>query len=365
MYALAVARRLTLVGCAFSVLACGGASVDPPSPGTATPNDATPPTANYEVHEWGLVRQEAGSDALQFSGVAPPINDVPLVVLKPVLYFHARVPIELASVTVTAPAGGSILEVWPLLRNGRKGAQMGGRVEWNNVELDPEGACEPSPLPKLTDAPCTALGSDFCEVASLAVARTEEASCVRVNGTTERFLFYRGRSTTLRPPIAIERTDTPGEILVTNSGNARVTGRMLRIHTQDGETRVTPFDAPAPRTSVRVAEPARELALELPASTTVPQSHAGRVVISEAMGKLGLSDQEIAAFHDAWDATLFPPPRRMQAQLDMPAGLSGAKPVESIFYFLPEAATDDVARLGFTPAPRVVHRAIAVWAGLP
>lgn len=335
------------------------------SAGTSIPG--IPATAEYEVHEWGLVRQEATGDVVRIGSVAPPVELRPLVVLKPVLYFHTKGKLDLASVSVTAPSGGSILEVWPLLHNGRTGEAIGSRVEWTRVALDPTGECAPSPLPTIADPPCTALGADFCEVASLAVARTSDAACVTTNGTTERFLFYRGRSTTLRPPLVVARRGAAGEIAVTNTGARRIPGKIIRIRSVDGETSASASSPPEPNDAVQIAEPSGVSALELPASTGKLPATVGSAVLRDTLGELGLTVEEIDAFMRAWEPTLFPRPgyTQLDIQLDSVPGLRSMGRTESILYFLPEESTDDVAKLGFSPAPRVVRRAIAVWTALP
>lgn len=324
-------------------------------PGPTAPADEG--SAEYEVHEWGLVRQEATGDGVRIGGVAPPVDTRPLVVLKPILYFHTKERIDLASVSVSAPSGGSILEVWPLLHNGRTGDAIGGRVEWTRVAVEPTAGCNLSVLPTVDDPPCTALGGDFCEVASLAVARTNEAACVTTNGTTDRFLFYRGRSTKLRPPLVVARAGADGTISVTNTGSAKIPGKVVRIRTAEGETIASASAPPEPNATISIAVPATRLDLR----SRVRELPPGAASIPETMAELGLTPQESEAFMRAWYLTLFP--NSVEVQLD--ANLSTLKPIESILYFLPETSTDDVAKLDFSPAPRVVRRAIAVWTALP
>lgn len=316
--------------------------------------------ADYEVHEWGLVRQEAGADAFRFGGVAPAVAQRPMVMLKPVLYFHAASPMTLASVSVTAPAGSSILEVWPLLANGRLGARIGRRVEWTNITLGAAGDCAASALPAVGDPPCAALGGDFCEVASLAEARTTDGACVTANATTDRFLFYRGTTTSLRPPLTLARR-ADGGVSITNRGTTKIPGRTVLIHTEPERTVATTFDAPPPGASADVPDPMAALRLKGPVATVSPPVEAAQAEIRASMTALGMSKEEIAAFERAWNATLFP----MQGptvELDL---AEVARPSDSILYFLPEEMTNDVATLGFVPSPRAVRRAIAVWIGIP
>src|SRR5690349_19551919 len=120
------------------LIACGG----------PTARDLQPPpqprSADYEVHEWGLVRGEAG-DVLRVGAIAPPVPPRVLSVDKPVLYFHSAAPLEIEALTVRA-TGGAILEHWPLT-TGRESSA----VVWNGVRIDRD-ACEPSPLPSAQEA---------------------------------------------------------------------------------------------------------------------------------------------------------------------------------------------------------------------
>lgn len=324
-----------LVGCA-----CGAPAAEAPAPTPPPPTHVAAP--DYEVHEWGLVRGEAG-DVLQIGAIAPPIIAMPMVVLKPVLYFHASAPFTLSSVRVAASAGGQIVEAWPLV-------PLGDHVEWTSVAIDPGGACTPSALPTPADPPCTSLGGGFCEVAGLAIARTE-ASCVRVGDTTERFLFYRGRSTTLTPPLTYEHVGDRGEIRVTSDRDAAVPGVLVRVWSQLGSTRALAVAPPAPHASITVPPPADDATAD-----------AGRAALHASMTELGLTSDEADAFLRAWDASLFGS-GEVGAQLDL--ALAPPVATDAFVYFLPEAMTDDVARLTFDPPPRAVHRAIAVWSTVP
>lgn len=363
--------RFVAIAALLAVTGCGAAHPAPTdggptsSSGSSAGSSPAPASADYEVHEWGLVRQDAPGDVVRIGGVAPPVETRPLVVLKPVLYFHTKERLDLASVSVTAPSGGSILEVWPLLHNGRTGEAIGSRVEWTRVAVEPTAGCKLSVLPTITDPPCTALGADFCEVASLAVARTNEAACVTTNGTTDRFLFYRGRSTTLRPPLVVARRGAAGEITVTNTGSAKIPGKVVRIRTAEGATAASASAPPEPSATISIAVPAppslERAALESPLRAPSREPTEGATSLNETLAELGLTPEESEAFMRAWYATLFPG----DTQIQLDANLSMTKPVESILYFLPEASTDDVAKLAFSPAPRVVRRAIAVWTALP
>lgn len=338
-------------GSGLSLALLLGCSCGASSPSTAVaPLSIVSPAIDYEVHEWGLVRAEAG-DVLRAGAVAPPVAVTPLVVFKPVLYFHTAAPLTLASVEVRASTGGSLTEVWPL-------TAFDTTARWEDVALDPTGACEVSALPAAADPPCSTLAAgDLCEAAGLAVARTTDGACVTVGTAVERFLFYRARVTQFTPPLAFERTATPHEVRVTNEGTLAIPGRLVRIRSSMGVVQAFAVDPPAPGSSLTVGatfEDAAPAATLPPAYWSGPSSAAsGRAALRSSMLEIGLTEPEADSFLAAWDDALFGVP----AALD----LSAQPPVESFVYFLPEPSTDGIAVLELDPAPRAVHRAIAVW----
>jgi hypothetical protein len=332
----------TLLATSLLLLGCGGA----PAPSSASPAatgsvEATRageltngPSADYEVHEWGLVRAGA-ADTLDVTTV-PHVDEVPpLVVLKPVLYFHAPSALTLRSVIVEARSGGTIREAWPLV-------PLGARVAWSDVSID-LGSCTPSALPTVTEAPCAGLpATEPCEAATLATARTTDAACVHAGGATERFLFYRSTTVTFTPPLRVTR-DPDGTVHVTNEGPQVVPGMLLRI-TGALSREVAP---PAPHHTVDIAVPT--------------EAGPGSASIAGSMEALGLTHEEIAAFLEAWEPTLF---ARIGLALDL--SLAPSAPTDTLLYFLPAGALEDVAHLELDPPPRGgVHCAIALWTALP
>jgi hypothetical protein len=322
----------SLLGCA-----CGAQPAASTSTTTTASSSTTP--ADYEVHEWGLVRAEPG-DVLRAGAIAPPVSTQPMVVLKPVLYFHAPSPLTLDSVVVRAAPGASLTEVWPL-------APFDTTVRWENVVLDPNGACEPSALPTATDPPCATLTpGDLCEASSLAVARTSDGACVTVGASVDRFLFYRARVTRLTPPLMFERTSVPDQVRITHGGTLPIPGRVVRIRSSSGVVQALAVDPPTPGASIEIGASFEE-------SGGVA---AGRVGLRSSMLAIGLTEPEADAFFAAWDEALFGAP----VALD----LSMTAPVESFVYLLPEPTADEIATVELDPPPRTVHRAMAVWSVL-
>src|SRR5262249_30083413 len=120
----------------------------------------------------------------------------------------------------------------PLLPHGRtahaalrRGGGAGGRGPRGGVARPARTAPRAAggheaPLPTAQQAACVGLAAgDQCESLGLAAVRTDDAACVTAGGTTERFLFYRGRSTTLTPPLVFERVAGGRDVRVTNDGD--------------------------------------------------------------------------------------------------------------------------------------------------
>jgi len=124
---------------------CGASS--PPIEPSATVA-AAPSTPAFEVHDWGLVRGTA-ADTIMISG--PHAPEPPMVVTKPVLYFHReaeRDGLEALIVDVDARIpDGRIVEHWPTM-----GGDPGSVASWHGVVLQ-SGSCPGSRYPSLAEDP--------------------------------------------------------------------------------------------------------------------------------------------------------------------------------------------------------------------
>lgn len=330
------------------------------STGPETPSEG----AAYEVHEWGLLRAEAG-DVLRVSGVAPPVREEMLSVDKPLLYFHTDAPLTLRSVRVATP-GGALLETWPYVA-GRDA------VTWPDVRIAHEDSCVPSRLPQANEAPCIGLAPNaFCETPGLAITRTSDAACVHVGDATERFLFYRAEARTYTPPLRFTRR-ADGEVDITNEGDAAIPGVLVHIRRDNGVVDAWTERAPAPHATVVLqhaevtADDEADRPVAMDRRMRPGHTDSGRAGIRQTMLGLGLTTEEIDAFLRAWDPTLFGPGNVDQPPIDvLTDGVDiDAVPQETVLYFLPESTLDGIATLTFDPAPRAVHRALALWTTLP
>jgi hypothetical protein len=315
----------------------------------------------YEVHEWGLVRGLAG-DRLEVGAVGPPPSVFPMVVDKPVLYFHTASPFTLRAVRVHA--SGAILEAWPF---GSR-TEGTGELTWMDVAIDPTASeCVTTPLPSTCDPDLSP-----CEIPSLALVRTAESPCIRVAGATDTMLFYRSRVEGMTPPLLFTRTGTE-EVTVTHEGDEPIEGLLIRLRSVMGQVLTLAVDPPAPHQSVVVGADFGGAAMDedgdMPALPGGPE--VGRAAVRASLAEIGLTEQESDAFLRAWDGALFGlevADRRTIDSLtnDESALVDGLPvPVDSFLYFLPPSSTEAVSSLELDPPARSVVRAMAMWSVVP
>lgn len=385
-------RFVSLGVLSFVVLGCAGGR-DVPPPETGAPPVEAAPAAAYEVHEWGLLRAAAG-DVIEAGAARPPrMVPVPIAVDKPVLYFHATAPMQVDRVRVEA-IGGSVREHWPLTGAGL----FPPSIEWSGLVLDRDGsaageACAGA-FPTTASRPCSELpAGEDCESSELGGLRAASASCVASGEARLPFLFYRARSSTFTPPLNV--TGSPsGELALTNAGEAPIPGWVVRIRRNGGQARTIAARAPGPRETITLGAAFETAAVPVAPSTPSDESlpltdqpalpgspEPGRQALRLTLAEIGLDEAETEAFLRAWDGPLFGDwegplvdlPRAGSDAVDrrgpadrIPIDVLRADDqtqpeVDTILYFLPAAACDEVARLSFAPRPARVVRALAVW----
>jgi hypothetical protein len=343
------------VGAALSACSSTPTSESPVSADpTRDPSHVRADAAPYEVHEWGLLRAEAG-DVLNAGVVAPPDYRM-MDVDKPVLYFHAQSAVRLKSVRVRTPSG-SILEHWPIT-----GLGSDTNLVWTDVAIDPHAECRLSKLPNASQPPCSLLpAGTACETAGLAAVRTEDAACVTVGESSDRFLFYRARSKTFTPPLRFTH-QSDGSVDVENESNAAIPGVMIRIWNDGQAARSMVALPPAPHAKVSVGrESSADKDVDAPSDrrgrALGPAVGPGPEALRMTLGELGMTTAESEAFLGAWAETLFSAYRSADDESDQ----RPLEPADSFVYFLPVSTIDAVATLELDPPPRVVKRAFAIW----
>jgi hypothetical protein len=363
--------RLALVLGAVTTIGCAGASSSTPQAGRGSEPETEPsarhaPTgARYALHEWGVVRAEAG-DRLRLSAAPPPEEQryffsPDAVVEKPVIYLHVEgdEPITLRSLRVTADA--NILEHWPLTS-----APLGtSRIEWRGVTARREH-CASTHYPTASEPPCdTILPSSDCEALALASYEVPSSACLELEGgVRQNLLFYRSR-TRVAPPLSVTRQ---GESLAITSGATLADTSV--VWTRGGLASI-------------VAAPAASQTIVVPA----PSEPAARAleILSAEMTRRGLAEDEIATFWRAWASTLLgdplrridplpqtatedlveqpPLPRAAEANERTPRPTEESPPpapVDVVFYFLPADVIDAMAHLEVDPPPSRVVRVFGV-----
>jgi len=142
-----ISRGSPLAALVILTASCSCGASSPPIEPSATVA-AAPSTPAFEVHEWGLVRGTA-ADTIMISG--PHAPEPPMVVTKPVLYFHReaeRGGLEALIVDVDARIpDGRIVEHWPTM-----GGDPGSVASWHGVVIQ-SGSCPGSRYPSLAEDP--------------------------------------------------------------------------------------------------------------------------------------------------------------------------------------------------------------------
>lgn len=341
---------VALLGSALAACsACGASEPTPdPVPGSDSVAEPSPPPepVSYEVHEWGLVRGTL-SDQVMLSG--PHLAPIPMPMAKPVLYFHRRGEGPLSVDVDVRIANGRVVEHWPL------GELDGERAHltWRAVGVE-EGDCAGSRYPTAAEPPCdTIQGPDACEATTLATVETREGACLRHGGAAFDHLFYRGE---IRGAPSLPLTIAPAgtALRITHGGAAPIPGSIVRVQRSTRQVSVVP--APQPGSSIAIPAPSSP-------------SQAGSDALAASLAAAGLTEAEVMAFRRAWDQELFGGEIAQAAGETIPP-VAAASPMagamlppsdDAILYVLPQATADDLAPLGFRPAPRVVRRAIVAW----
>lgn len=340
---------LSLSGCAAC---CATPSPPPPSaPPSESPAvvEAPPaPPPSYEVHEWGLVRGNL-ADHVVVSGPRRAPHPIPLA--KPVLYFHREGTGPLSiDVEVTLPAGGTVVEHWPLVPGADTSAQGPAQLAWRGVVVD-EGTCAGARYPTPTEAPCVPLRSaDGCESIELRTVETTDGDCLGYAGARWNHLFYRAELTA-SPSLPLELTPLGADRHRVRA-HREVIGRLVRVR----GTSAGVIDAPAA---------GEERELEVPTGSLAEGADA----LGAALVEAGLTADEAMAFRRAWDDTLFSGRLAASGESGTPAtgmagGLIARRTTDALLYVLAADDAEQLASLRFTPAPRRVSRAIVVWLDL-
>lgn len=311
-------------------------------------------TPNYVAHEWGTFTSVQGADGVQltwnplsvselpafvydWAKSEPPAQRNPRIVLvgkstsmslqrmeTPVIYFYSD-----DEITVNAKVDfplGSMTEWYPKAQipGSATGIGMGPRtLEWSGIKISPIPPPAKLSLPTLLQENSSS---------HYYAARETDADIVRVNGETEKFLFYRGVGN-FRAPLTVTQSGHSGEsIAVKNTGAESL--RQLFVYQRKGDLARYVF--------VPSLDPNGRLELALDSSVPfAPSSEIRKKLGSElgsALTREGLYEREAKAMVKTWDDSWF------------------AEQGLRVFYALPGAWTDRVLPLSLTPKPAEIIR---------
>jgi hypothetical protein len=331
-------------------LAAGCGSCSGPTAAAPTSNQGPRPVVQapatepprYEVHEWGLVRGNL-ADHVVLSG--PRRVPTPIPIAKPVLYVHRDGDGPLSIDVEVTLSSGAMVEHWPLV-SGATGASLA----WRGVTVE-EGSCAGARYPTFGEPPCNTLtGADGCEAMELGTVETADGDCLGYDGARWDHLFYRGElSAPPSFPLAVAPLGGDRYRIEAVRG---VVGQLVRVR----GTSASVLEAPAAGAGVESEPPTGSLG-------------DGAEALSRALGRAGLTADEVGAFRRAWDSTLFAPATASAGEgivtaTPMAGGLIAPRTSDALLYVLSAEDADRLATLRFTPAPTRVSRAIVVWLDL-
>lgn len=281
-------------------------------------------------------------DVLEVGTMGPPLRIEPMVVEKPVLYFHVNGTVDLSLASVEA-LHGTIREHWPLSQP-TVGPEDPSRVSWAPLTLRPRDASCAFIGPTDRAAACGVLPVDeLCESLSLSSTVTPDAACVETASGPSPLLFYRSTSGGLTAPLTAHLE--LGDLHVRNDSDLPIPGMLVRFIQGSSGLRIIVAPPPAPHERILVGhedggvEPAR-------------------AALSRTMLELGLTSSEAQAFLSSWSSQLFPPTERSPSEIVTEESVPDTT---TLLYFLPPALVEEVSRLTFSPAPVATRRALAVW----
>lgn len=273
---------------------------------TAKKENNTIKTANYEVHEWGvLVGCSESNEAIVTS--RPKYVDM---VKQPVIYIHSKNVKQFdASFTFLK---GAPTDSYP------KATVKGKAVLWKNIKVLPQEKTVTKgfvPLPEV-----------------IPNLRTEDADNLDVNGVKERFLFYEGEMSFENKIEIVQRNLDRKEVTVKNNSGYDVYN--LFYATMEGD-----FIHPS-YISGRIDR------LNSGEKKTIKLDETDKLqLLTDDLKNLGFTESEARSFTSLWGVTFFKPNNVGFTQL---------------IYRLPQKEYDKLIKSKYSPAPKKEIRALYV-----
>jgi hypothetical protein len=315
---------------------------------------------SYVAHEWGTFTSVQGADGVQMAWNPLSVTDLPSFVHDwpesgpadsrtasrqfvtkatsatrqrmetPVIYFYADADLTV-NVGVTFPQG-TMTEWYPQANLPAKPSEEDSfgpkSLRWDNVAVVPHDPRSLSPGSKRT----TVQPPNTDEPSHYYAARETDADLIRVNGETEKFLFYRGVGD-FQAPLTIAQSGADGQKLSLRNTGAHALRHLFVYQVEGGQARFLPVPILDPGVQTEVAI---ERAGMLQPMSDV-RSRLGSAM-TEALTEAGLYAAEARAMVKTWDDSWF--------------GENGLR----VLYLLPDAWTDRVLPLTLEPKPAQVTR---------
>ena len=293
------------------------------------------------VQRWSeLARERNGGENAGDGGGLPGVKLE--IIKKPIIYFYSDRP-ETVTVDVGCPNG--LLTTWwpkafavepsPTKDDGPKDltealARGGSLLQWRNFDLQPAAAAQadgPAAPVELPPVPENAWWWPIC--------RDTDSTLVNVNGTLEKFLFYRGVLAGAEPALKVDG-GAGQKYGMTNTLKREAVRHVLAVHVAGGKARYRYFASIAPGATVRVDMG--------PAGTDLKS--AGLAELRERLADLleaeGLFPKEAAGMSKIWQQPWF--------------DQSGLR----VIFFSPPGATESLLPLRVDPKPAQVVRTLLV-----
>ncbi len=310
------------------------------------------------VHEWGAIAYQQGfdegrldlredtSDLPEFAQVwqklakekpadnpdGPGINIAPGlpggvridIIKKPIVYFYSDTP-ETVTFTVACPRG--LLTTWwpkaskitpePGTVDPKAALSAGSMLQWRNFDLQP-GA------PELPPVPDAAWWWPIC--------RDTDSTPINVNGTIEKFIFYRGALADAAPALTVEG-GAGQKYTLSNALKKEAIRHVLAVAVSGGKVSAH---------YIASIEPGQKISLDMTAIAKPSTPADLRERMADLLEEEGLFPKEAAGMSKIW--------RKEWFETD------GVR----IIYFNPRGATASLLPISIDPKPAQTVRTLLV-----
>ncbi len=282
-------------------------------------------TADYEVHEWGVLAGCTSSD--DYFLTSRP-EEVKMVVKEPVIYIHSN-DVKEFDLRVEFKEGKHLL-------NYPETEIKGEKIEWNNVKVSDDCQTEtigatkrfnPVPLEEI-----------------IPILNNVDADCLEVfNGEQARFLFYEGEMQ-FENKITVDYVAQSMKAKIKNNGFYVVYDLALSVEELMSVPQEGFYDNPNLGLGfIEELKPGEEKSIELKDI---------RIDLKEKMTGIGFTEKEAGSFASLWQDNFY------HSQYNT-KGYS-----KTLSYRLPQSETEKMISLNFDPEPKKVLRSLWVMVNI-